>query len=66
MPTCEHCDQHAPLDECGLCPICRQSVAIRELYERGRDWSPTWEEHLRNLARRAKAGRPLFEDVHSE
>jgi hypothetical protein len=59
---CEHCEEIALVDEIGLCATCRATEGIRVLYERGRGWTPEWDEHLRRLARRAKAGLPLFED----
>ncbi len=62
---CEHCELPATVDEVGLCPACRAVEGIRVLYERGRGWTPVWDEHLRRLARRAKAGRPLFDDRKS-
>lgn len=63
--VCEHCDQADLLDPCGLCPVCRTVESIRVLYEHGRNWSPAWEQHLRRLTRRAKAGRPLFETLRT-
>ena len=61
LRECEHCERPAAVDEVGLCPDCRAVEGIRVLYERGRGWTPAWDEHLRRLARRAKAGRPLFD-----
>ena len=63
---CEHCERPAAVDEVGLCPACRSVEGIRLLYERGRGWTPAWDELLRRLARRAKAGQPLFEDDESD
>jgi hypothetical protein len=60
--VCEHCETSGVLDEVGLCPACRVVEGIRILYERRRGWSPEWEEHLRRLARRAKARLPLFDN----
>lgn len=60
--VCEHCEAAAPLDELGLCRVCRQTEGIRVLYERRRGWTPEWDEHLRRLARRAKARLPLFDE----
>jgi hypothetical protein len=63
--VCEHCEGAGALDVVGLCVACRRTEGIRVLYERRRGWSPEWDEHLRRLARRAKAGLPLFdEEVH--
>ena len=36
------------------------------LYLRRRGWTPAWEEHLRRLARRARARQPLFEEPRAE
>lgn len=58
--NCEHCERPATRDELGLCPRCGSVAGIRVLYLRRRDWSPQWEEHLRQLAQRAKARLPLF------
>lgn len=59
---CEHCDRPAPLDARRLCPTCAATPGIHVLYAPRPDAPPGWEEHLRELARRARAGLPLFPD----
>ncbi|MFM7148737.1 MAG: hypothetical protein ACKO23_02745 [Gemmataceae bacterium] len=60
--VCEHCDRPGSPGEHGLCSACAASPGIRVLYTPRPGDPPGWEEHLRELARRARAGLPLFPD----
>ncbi|MFO0876506.1 MAG: hypothetical protein U0840_03955 [Gemmataceae bacterium] len=59
--VCEHCDAPGPLDELLLCRRCAATEGVRVLYQPHRHWTPAWIEHLRRLARRARARLPLFD-----
>jgi hypothetical protein len=59
-PVCLHCERAPAGNGLGLCPTCDAVPGIRVLYLRRRGWTPAWEEHLRRLACRARAGLPLF------
>jgi hypothetical protein len=59
--VCVHCERRRGAGELGLCRRCASASGIRVLYERRRGWTPQWEAHLRDLARRARARLPLFD-----
>ena len=61
MSVCLHCEQPGLVDELELCAVCGSENVVRVLYLRRRGWTPSGEEHLRRLTRRAKEQRPLFE-----
>ncbi len=60
-PACVHCGGPGPEAPLWLCPPCAAVPWVRRVYTaRSRRWTPAWEAHLRELARRAALQLPLF------
>jgi hypothetical protein len=61
--ACVHCERRPVGNGLGLCAACNAVQGVRVLYLRRRGWTPEWEEHLRQLTRRAQARLPLFDEA---